>query len=260
MSYLSLILITINVENLDEVIMVFQKRELEKSILAGIDRLVHVLIDISCADGRQKDNLMEQAIQMVRDVTPHLLVLLGGKEEHLENLLRQLISQKLPPALALNSFGPLKRDLDIILTLAFFRDPEEATVTLPEIEPEEPPIEAATMTPVAIEVAQEYVTVSPQQETIPPPVVTTHSKQDLAILLKHFFPGTTIYQRYMLRSLQLDYYLPEEKLAVLISYPGVRTIPSLELLLKKEGITLLKLLPSELHHPALLTRKLASYR
>lgn len=262
LSYLSLNLITINVAKLDEVIMVLRKREMERNILAGIDRLVHVLIDLSCAQGKEKDELLEQAIQMVRDVTPPLLVLLGGKEEHLENLLRQLITQKLPSGLALDSFGPLKRDLDTILTMAFFRDPEETTQPMPEEVPDEVPDEVPEEVPAneqePMEEATPETTAIPEQEdTTVSPAVSTKPGHDLALLLQRIFPAATIHQGYMFRSLCLDYYLPEQSLAILIIYPGVRTIPALEHLLKKVGITLVKLQPSELDHPALFVQKLS---
>ena len=224
------------------------KREMEKKILAGIDGLVHLLINLSCVQGKQKDELLEQAIQMVRDVTPPLLVLLGGKEEHLENLLRQLITQKLPSGIAMDSFGPLRHDLNTILTLAFFREPEEEAPIIPEDVPVEVPV-AATPTP-------ETTAIPEQEDTTAAPAVSTKPGQDLALLLQRIFPAATIHQGYMFRSLYLDYYLPEQNLAILIIYSEVRIIPIVEHLLKKSGITLVKLQPSELEQPTLVAHKL----
>lgn len=247
--------------------MVLHKRELEKGILAGIDRLVHILIDSSCTEGRRKDILLEQAVQMVRELTPLLLTLLGGKEEHLENLLRQLISQKLPPGCALDSFGHLGNDLDWILASAFFKAPEEASSeTVPEETVSKEAVsekselenhdsedtkESAESLPNMDLFRRESEEVAPGTDYVPKPAFT------FASFLRRRFPDALIQEKYLFRCLCVDFYLPDKKLAILLLYPGVRTIPVYDLLLKKEGITLLKLQPEELEQPAGLLQKLS---
>jgi len=232
---------------------VHQKRQLEKNILSGIDRLVQQLIDLSSSQGQQKDQLLEEAVQTIKDIKPLLLILLGGREEHLESLLRQLISQKLPQGLALDSFGPFKRDLDTVLTLAFFaenqlKDEQGLAAESPESAPENLP---------ETEVAAE-AEAAPEAEPASPGI--EQPEQVFAAFLSKLFPSATLHQGYLYRSLYLHYYLPEQKLAFLVLYPEVRMIPTIEKLLQKEGITLIKLQPSDLKQPALLVRKLARYQ
>lgn len=232
-----------------------EKRELERKILGGIDRLVHILIDISSAAGRPKAVLMEQAAQMVRDLSPLLLNLLGGQEEHLEGLLRQLVSQKLPPRLALISFGSLQEDLDRILAVAFFKESEEPAplhlteqeqdTTIQEPMPSED--QEKEEEPEQVE-RQEVEENSPRDESLP----------DLTPFIKGLFPQATILPGCYYRSVFLDYYLPEEKFALCIMQPGRRIIPSLEKLIKKEGLTLIKVEASEINNPQILTRLLKS--
>lgn len=233
-----------------------QKRQLEKNILSGIDRLVQQLIDLSCSQGRQKDQLLEEAVQTIKDIKPLLLILLGGREEHLESLLRQLISQKLPHGLALDSFGPFKRDLDTVLTMAFFaenqpKDEQGLAAGPPESAPENL---SGTEAAAASEAAP-----APEAEPAPP-VIEQQPEQVFAAFLSKLFPSATLHQGYLYRSLYLHYYLPEKKLALLVLYPEVRLLPTIERLLQKEGVTLIKLQPSDLKHPALLARKLARYQ
>ncbi len=255
---------------LEEVIVMLDKRELERKILGGIDRLVHILIDISCTAGRPKEMLMEQASQMVRDLSPLLLNLLGGQEEHLEGLLRQLISQKLPPRLALLSFGSLKGDLDRILAMAFFKESENEPEILESqspaeqdpTPPEEKQIPADSLNEQVIEQIEQV-----DEQTIADsvPVATTlEEKQasealpDLTPFLQRLFPRATILPGCYYRSIFLDYYLPEEKFALCIMQPGRRIIPSLERLIKNEGLTLIKVKTSELNDPQILTQRLKS--
>jgi len=317
-----------------------QKRELEKAILGNIDRLVHILIDISHAASRRKAALTEQAIQIVRDLTPLLLNLLGGREEHLEGLLRQLILQKLPSGYALFSFGSLKQDLDQILALAFFKDsqaseavniteqPSESSAEseqdnflIPVAEPEPAPDKGPLSEPKADKEAlsepepdkdpsdesgaDKKPSSMPEPENIPKPgfsvkqvagtepatiiisreaiPLDTEPPQEpyisssalapdagpelpspdaaampLLKILQRFFPTTEIYQGYYYRSLYLDYFLPEQKLAVKVLKPGSRVLPLLERLFKQEGFSLVKIQSSELNNPFSLIQKLKS--
>lgn len=225
-----------------------EKRELERSILGGIDRLVQVLIEISSTTGAQKTILMEQAVQMVRDLSPLLMQLLGGQEEHLEGLLRQLISQKLPPNLALLSFGPFKQDLDQVLASAYFYEPE--------IPLEEAPISESVTQEISAEednsvLELEVATEQEQAETPSPRVI-------LYQILNRLYPQSSILPGCYYRSIFLDYYLPDKKLAFILMQPGCRILPTLEKLINKEGLTLIKVQPSELDNPSLLARRLKS--
>lgn len=233
-----------------------QKRQLEKNILSGIDRLVQQLIDLSSSQGQQKDQLLEEAVQTIKDIKPLLLILLGGREEHLESLLRQLISQKLPQGLALDSFGPFKRDLDTVLTLAFFAENQPKDE---QGQAAEPPESAPDNLPETEAAAEAVAALAPESEPTPP-VIEQQPEQLFAAFLSKLFPSATLHQGYLYRSLYLHYYFPEKKLAFLVLYPEVRMIPTIEKLLQKEGITLIKLQPSDLKQPALLVRKLARYQ
>ena len=100
-------------------------RLIEKKILSSINRLVHILIDMSCASEDRKGPYMQEAVELIRDIRPYLLSLIEGKEMLLESLLRQLISQKLPHPAVLRSFGDLQHDLNRIIHAALYHQTEE---------------------------------------------------------------------------------------------------------------------------------------
>lgn len=95
----------------------------EKTILSNINRLVHLLIELSHRKGDAKTPYINEAVRIINSIRPLLLNLTDGKEEHLEPLIRQLVSQKLPPVWS--SFGDLHNDLNNILAKALQSHKEE---------------------------------------------------------------------------------------------------------------------------------------
>ena len=67
-------------------------RLIDKKILAAINRLVHLLIEMSSVSEDQKGPYLQEAVDLIREIRPYLLSLIEGKDILLESLLRQLIS------------------------------------------------------------------------------------------------------------------------------------------------------------------------
>jgi hypothetical protein len=100
---------------------------MEKKILSNINRVVNTLIEVSYIDATGKEAYYNEAVQLIRDIHPLLMRLIDGKEELLEALIRQLISQKLPHPSIQSSFGSLQCDLNIIISRVLCKD--EVTTT-----------------------------------------------------------------------------------------------------------------------------------
>ncbi|MCR4442183.1 MAG: hypothetical protein QHH10_08035 [Peptococcaceae bacterium] len=170
-------------------------RLMEKKILSNINRIVHILIELSHQEESKKKPFLDEAVFLLKEIHPLLLRLVDGKEALMESLIRQLVSQKLPHPSVLKSFGTLQKDLTIIIGRVLSEDQTAPIIkedTLPAGEacshdmegaPPEPvldenpindivdtctaaPVEDAAETPVAQDL------VEPASDEPPPPAET----------------------------------------------------------------------------------------
>lgn len=265
--------------------MIINNREWEIQILSGIERLVHILIEASYAKGLKKDDLLNNAVSHLRNLNPLLLKLVDEKEEHLESLIRQLFSQKLPPGFILTSFGGLKRDLDYVVHQALIpsepemvvlQQTEVNNVSIPEPNPQ---IEDASIDTtqheecVSIEIpeagimkSEDIPDIEDNSSYIPCPGNSVTQNQvlenptpSLADIITNFYPGEEVVENFTFRSLSVDYYLPQRKIAYVQMSPGKRIYKMHRLLLKQEGITLVEVNPGELNNIRLLARHLPKF-
>lgn len=250
-------------------------RILEKAILSYIDGLVNIIIELSIKTAVEKKILFDQAVTLVKELSPLLLNLVGAREEHLETLIRQLVTQKLPQGQVLKSFGDLHKDLNYILALAFHTpqrtDGERGNESIGELPPvhnpdismeeKEPEIEVETV--AAMEVEAEVDTVDKllhgENET-ELPVCAAKTAPQLEQILRQIFPGEGIQQDYYFRGLHFSYYLPQRRLGIrsgqICSW---RNKNIYENLLKKESIQVVDIEPWEVEAPPLLIRKLSRF-
>lgn len=244
--------------------MLINNREWEIQILSGIQHLVHLLIEASYAKGLKKETLLNQAISHLRDLNPSLLKLIDGKEEHLEALIRQLFSQKLPPGFILTSFGGLKRDLDLVIQQALIpSEPEPDPV--PEVKEDNEPLpDSKQEDPIDADITTDtnYLTAEPVGDMAadsqePPRAADTGPS--LADIITNFYPGEKVIHNYFFRSISIDYYLPDRKIAFVLLSPHKRIYKLHHLLLKKEGIILIEVNPRELNNIRLLARHLPKF-
>ncbi|MDX9873122.1 MAG: hypothetical protein RBT41_12015 [Clostridia bacterium] len=292
-------------------------RLMEKKILSNINHIVNALIELSYTEKADKEPFYQEAATLLREIHPLLLRLIDGKTELLESLVRQLISQKLPPPSIQTSFGSLQEDLNTVIkkylaqkeqlsaetesVAAMTEEPallneesaeenteEEAAPAVKEMPSpeedlitEEPIAEelidvpaAETIEKVAEESAADIITATeqplailPPQESAPPEETVIHpptakekSVPDiLQSVIDILYAKEKIIKGYLYRSLQFDYYLPERKIAITAIKPLQRKYLVHELLLKKDGITLLEITPEEAANKSLLYNKLQRY-
>lgn len=237
MAYLSFFIITFNRIPHTEVINLNRDdRLIEKAILSRVDRLVNILIELSHTNEHHKGTLLEEAVKVIEEMKPLLLGLVDGQEQHLEPMLRQLISQKLPNGVIMNSFGDLQKDLTRILNLALRHETSEQQNIVDKVEQLH---------------QQQY-----NQSKTGHPVKKENPKELLEQFLKKTYPDMKIVKGYYIRSLCLDFYLPEKKLGFILVSPQYRNNKVLEHFLKKEEIKLIEVYPADLENSRLLARKM----
>ncbi|MGI6552951.1 MAG: hypothetical protein ACOX37_07990 [Bacillota bacterium] len=92
-----------------------ENHELEQQILQLTDLLIEATITYSILEGSAREAQMEEAGATVSKIAHLLIQYLGGHEEHLPELLRQLTRQKLPDESVLESFEGFNANLDQII-------------------------------------------------------------------------------------------------------------------------------------------------
>jgi hypothetical protein len=117
---------------------------MEKKILSNINRVVNTLIEVSYIDKTAKEAYYNEAVKLIKDIYPLLMRLIDGKEELLEALIRQLISQKLPHPSIQSSFGSLQSDLNIIISRVLHKDEQSTTEIESIFDAEELPQQAVS--------------------------------------------------------------------------------------------------------------------
>lgn len=264
----------------------------EKTILTNINRLVHLLIELSHRKASDKNPLIEEAVGLIKNLRPLLLNLVDGKEEHLEPLIRQLVSQKLPPIWS--SFGDLQSDLNNILTLALHNSQNEMQLDEDENNYDEKPtdeepiqfedekpmeqesedekntieniaIENTNSYPSELEVNDQVDTANDNKQEIketteqnPQESKNNNFQKQLEELINVIYKGDLIKKDYCYRSIFFNYYLPERKLGIqiLANSKSIKKIQSY--ILYKEKINLIQVYPSDLDNMYQLTKKLSS--
>lgn len=289
-------------------------RLMEKKILASVNRVVNILIELSYANENDKSSYYDEAVNLIQEIRPLLLRLVDGKEEYLGSLLRQLVTQKLPHPSVVTSFGSLQKDLNVIISLSFSGDCAETQnnntsadyqeanpQSVQELEPEastQPAAECSDQAPAEAETGIECDVPAPEDQVSPtagfepaldsqdfPGIAavsisapsddeTEHQPDSVAEevipqekiaadklhgIVNIIYANEVLIKDYLFRSLKFDYYLPEKKLAI-------TTLPALQrkhlihdVLIKKEGISLIEITPEDLEDTALLSRKLRRF-
>lgn len=89
---------------------------LEKAILTKVEELIRILIELSdLKEEKKKSEFRKQGINKCQEITPLLLHFLEGKEEYVEPMIYQLVQEKLPASIVLNSFGQLQEELNFVV-------------------------------------------------------------------------------------------------------------------------------------------------
>lgn len=184
-------------------------RELEARILKLAEELIQATIAAGLLEGEEKETHSESAARIAEQICILVVELLEGKEEHLEIVLEQLTLQKLPEAHVLESFGNFPQDLRAIINrgIALYRN---RAVSEGQGSWEE------TFTPKGVSVYSGSLDQVECQKTMGRNVMATGPKQEtpLKLALKMVYPGSRIIENYEMRGFILQYYLPEQRLAV----------------------------------------------
>lgn len=172
---------------------------LEKTILNKIEELVKILIELSnLKNDDEKKELHNEGIDKCREIIPLLLHFLEGKEQYVEPMIYQLVREKLPEPIILNSFGQLQEELNFVVHKSIHDFKTYNEIVKPEI------LETET-----VEVAQKsHLEGNLQSEN-----TVIDSKSTLYQCLAKAFPNSTIIENYKIRGQRIDYFIRELKLA-----------------------------------------------
>lgn len=88
---------------------------IENQIIKLVDNFINTMIEMHNAVPGQEEELYAQAEGLLLELTDKALLLLGGREEYLETMLSQLITQKLPQGAVIDCFGNFKEELDQVM-------------------------------------------------------------------------------------------------------------------------------------------------
>ena len=106
---------------------------MESQVLSLVDDFIDIMIELQNADPNQEEALYASAEQQLLTLADKALLLLGGREEYLEAMLNQLITQKLPQEAVMESFGDFKQEVEQLVSRSMdaYREkklePEEAS-------------------------------------------------------------------------------------------------------------------------------------
>ena len=88
---------------------------MENQIISLVEGFINTMIELHNCDPEEEERLYGIAESQLLELTDKALFLLGGREEYLETMLFQLISQKLPQGAVMDCFGNFKEDLDQVI-------------------------------------------------------------------------------------------------------------------------------------------------
>jgi len=87
----------------------------ENQIISLVEGFINTMIEMHNCDPEEEERLYGIAEGQLLELTDKALFLLGGREEYLETMLFQLISQKLPQGAVIDCFGNFKEELDKVV-------------------------------------------------------------------------------------------------------------------------------------------------
>jgi hypothetical protein len=204
--------------------------QIEKEILNNIEKLITIISKISQQGKENSHNILPEAEYLINKTNPLLEQLLQRKDLPLEQIYRQLITQKLPYTEAQNSIANLEQAFEPIFALPIFQQDNK----------KEPPTDTS----------EETITLPSTENNCP----SKKSKVSLNDYLAALFPREKVLKNYYLHNIKLDYFIPQKKLAVLLTPVYYRRSLSVSLLLRK-GIQLIELSPQDLDNSYQLYQK-----
>jgi len=209
-------------------------KEVEKEILDNIENLIVIISKIGQPATENINKHVLEAEYLIMKTNLLLEQFLQRKDLPLEQIYRQLISQKLPHSPLQNSIENLEQALETVFALPVFQNKSTK---------EEPPT-----------IIKETTLSHPRPVTN---CFSEKSKITINKLIVAFYPREKILKNHMIRSHKLDYFLPQKKLAILLTPVYYRRSFSLNMLILRESIRLVEITPRDLDNPPLLYQKLS---
>lgn len=226
-------------------------RKQEREILGLVDRLIELAMEASVRAGPEREQIINQGALVVQELYQLVLPFLEGRAELTAEMLRQLLSQKLPDRRVLASFGDFKPILEGILETGLAPASPEGKASVsggPAAEVHDDvtagapgPAESEMMgaseedEPLAVAAGEveEYQAGTSSRETIP--------VAPLLASLRRVFPAEQVVEHHPLPGTYLQYYLPGRQLAVEEERPAGPAEERKAFFCRQAGISLVKI-------------------
>ena len=168
---------------------------LEKAVLTKVEEFIKILIELSALKNeKEKKEFRKKGIEKCQEIIPLLLHFLEGKEQYVEPMIYQLVQEKLPTSIILNSFGQLQEELKIVVQQSiweFKKNPQEIkTEAVTSIESEEN-----------------------KEENLEVQNLGTISDSPIYRILSKVFSNYKVIANYKIRGQMIDVYIPELQIA-----------------------------------------------
>lgn len=225
--------------------------EREALILSLVDRLNETLLAANETEGDDRAGRQAQGVDLIEELSNYAIDLLEGREDLLEELIMQMVKQRLPDD-AVADFDNLVSSLNEIVAMGAHRFRQTKAAQNP----------TAPVPPAQGEQCQQEEQITDQAPTVQKfPVVETASIEEDTVLepepetkaprcrpspqpavdpvlqaLSMAFPGQRVEQGYLFHGARLPYFLPEERLVVFIGEGGSRLGALQQFYFRQEGL------------------------
>lgn len=253
-----------------------ERRNLEKEIFFLTDTIIENIIELGNKNITENREKLEKCLKIMDVLIEKLAIYLSGKQEYLEELLRQLFSQKLPDQRVLSSFQHFSNNLESVIIEGLDRYKK---CKLPEekMEANNEALVNENLNHAEANTFQEDIPIDKnenqnQREIIIASSVETKGSEkgivdscdgfqgneeqesekseaiDLEKILRQFFKGKKLIKNYKLHGIELPYFFPELNLAVELSSKQPNKEVWKEYYCTKANITLISISQEELSY------------
>jgi len=236
---------------------------LEQRVLFLADEFVQILIDLYDAEPEKEKELIFKGEEIFFELAQEALKILQGKREYLETMLKQLVAQKLPSHIIMDSFEGFEEKMQYLIQRNLDKIQEQLMANMGN-DFEDINDEASDMTVKGrADILEDN---EPDEEREEEKLIEkddtvyaekTCVKSSMEDLIKKLFPKEELVKDYKIDNVILKYYLPGLGLAFWGS-SNMRKgyINVMEMCCEKEGILLLKINPQKVENYKRLKREI----
>jgi len=237
---------------------------LEQRVLFLADEFIQILIDLYDAEPEKEEELTLKAEEIFFELAQEALKILQGKSEYLETMLKQLVAQKLPSDIIMDSFEGFEEKMQNLIKRSLDKFQEQHMESMQndfeDINDETSDREIESCTDINGNDKPDEEKVEEEKFTEEDDIVYAEEsceKDSMEDLIKKMFPKEELIKDFKVDNVIFKYYLPRLGLAFFGS-SKIRKgcINVIEMCCEKEGILLLKIDPQKVENFKRLKREI----